>query len=143
MIVVSIPLPPSANRLWRAVRGRTKPTIAPAYAAWKREAGVMLDAARVDAVVGAFDIAISIPTKMRGDADNRIKPILDLMKTKRLTDDDRNAQTVSISRTSGVPAGMCVVTITKADSEPRDAGIGAAGDGRKGSAFASIPIPAP
>ena len=115
MIAVALPLPPSANRLWRVARSG-KPYIAPAYAAWKREAGWMLAAAKVGAVQGPFDVEIGISARERGDADNRVKATLDLLRDMRVTDDDKHARKVTVERRDAVPTGTCIVTVRAAVS---------------------------
>ena len=109
MIIASLPLPPSANRLWRS--GGRKPYIPPEYVAWKREAGWILAAARLRHIDGPFAVDIGVPAKMLGDIDNRVKALLDLFAEHGVTDNDRNAWRITIERRPAVPKGTCVVSV--------------------------------
>ena len=138
MIAVQFPLPPSANKLWRNRKSRGAPFLSPAYQAWKQEAGWLIKASKVERIAGEFDIRIFVPKAMPGDADNRVKAILDLCK-QHLTDDDKLAQDVRVTRSAEVPAGVCVVQITNSttDLNRPSAGSGAAGGGPIGLASLS------
>ena len=74
--VVTLPLPPSANRIWRLSEGggihRAK-----AYRAWLNTVGwECLVAKATGRVPGRFTLRLSVPETLR-DPDNSIKPTLD------------------------------------------------------------------
>lgn len=96
-MTIRLPLPPSVNAMYVNVvgRGRRKSGV---YKAWVRTAGTLLNIQRPAKVSGPYEIEIRVPLKMRGDADNRIKPLLDLLVAHGVTDDDKHAKRVSISR---------------------------------------------
>ncbi len=134
MIAFSIPLPPSANRIWRGGRNGGRPYLSPAYSHWKHEAGAMMQAMRLGKVAGAFDAEIILPETMRGDVDNRVKPILDLCKEIGVTDDDKHCRSINVRRAASAPNGTCTVTIKNS------ATAGDAGAGQQGVGMAPTPI---
>jgi Holliday junction resolvase RusA-like endonuclease len=79
----SIPLPPSANRLWRVMRGR--PVKSAAYRDWVRAVRVANTPPPRPATW--FTIAITVPATRR-DPDNGIKPILDALQATAVIKDD-------------------------------------------------------
>lgn len=86
VIEVTVPMPPSANALFaNASCGRIKSR---KYRDWIKEAGWIVQAARVGRIIGAVKVEIILPSNMRGDPDNRIKPLLDLVTRLGLIEDD-------------------------------------------------------
>ncbi len=86
-IVLTIAIPPSANRLYRMMRGRmAKSTV---YREWKdKQAEAIahqLHGARID---GHFRCSITLP-RSRMDLDNRAKPLLDAMQAGGAYRDDK------------------------------------------------------
>lgn len=87
--------PPSVNAMYAnrsgrkgVGRGRIK---TPAYLAWQRGELLALTAQRARPVVPPVNVTIALPNTMRGDADNRMKPTLDLLvKAGVLPDDNRH-----------------------------------------------------
>ena len=47
---------------------------------------------------GPVVVYIALPRKMRGDCDNRIKPILDALVVSKRIDDDRNVMAVTAGK---------------------------------------------
>lgn len=80
----SIPMPPSANRLWRVMRGR--PVKGPLYREWTTHAIAAMPAPPVP--FAWFSVSLVLP-ETRRDPDNAIKPILDAMQRARVIQDDR------------------------------------------------------
>jgi crossover junction endodeoxyribonuclease RusA len=87
-MTISLPFPPSANRLWRAGRGRIY--LAARYKAWQKEAGWLLQSQRPQKHDGPVSIKIELtpPDKRRRDPDNRVKPLLDLLTAHQVIKDD-------------------------------------------------------
>lgn len=106
---LELPIPPSANRLWRSIGRRV--IISPEYAAWKRRAGVELMAARPAQIPGHYALALVLPKKMRGDIDNRVKPVSDLMQAHGVITNDNLCNLIVISR-GDVPANRCRITVS-------------------------------
>ena len=96
MITLTLPVPPSSNRLWRSAKGRTYK--APAYTDWLSEAYGRIAAARAaDQVPYRFTVRIVMP-KTRTDLDNAIKPILDCLQRSGVVVDDRYCVEVTACR---------------------------------------------
>ena len=93
---VEIPLPPSLNGAYanRNGVGRVKVT---SYRQWQHAAVAMIRVSVPAAkrIAGPVNVHILLPSKMRGDCDNRIKPTLDALVASGRIDDDRNVQWVS------------------------------------------------
>lgn len=123
MIFLSLPLPPPANATHRIRPGAKKPYPSPRYKAWIREASWIAKNSGVEKVCGRYRADIFVPEKMRGDADNRIKPTLDLLKNIGLTDDDKHNRNAHVWRNRSIPSGTCTVVIrraSEADFSPLD-----------------------
>lgn len=88
---VSLPFPPSINRLYRAIGGRS--ILSEAYRLWKTEAGWALNLQHPTPVPGrvAVTIELSPPDKRRRDADNSGKAVLDLLVAHKIIEDDSSA----------------------------------------------------
>ena len=94
-----IPFPPSTNRLWRNIRGRT--ILAPEYKDWKKRA---TDALLIEQglgnspVLGTHQVNVYLSDRFaaRRDADNRLKAILDIAGKCRLVVDDKLCRKASI-----------------------------------------------
>src|SRR5215467_13019435 len=87
-----LPFPPSTNRLWRSVRGRVIRT--PEYDAWKREAlsSLSIQDAAKGPTFGPYKLEsyLSSAFNNRGDADNRLKAIHDILVDAFLIVDDKH-----------------------------------------------------
>jgi crossover junction endodeoxyribonuclease RusA len=86
-----LPWPPTANTMWRYVRGR-KPHLSERYEEWKKEAGWELVAQKAKPIKGPVSITIELraPNKQAWDIDNRIKPVLDLLVANMVLPDDNS-----------------------------------------------------
>ncbi len=74
----TLPFPPSVNDMLFNMPGHGRPKTT-AYRAWLKEAGQALDAQKPTAVAGRVNVDIDLDDRRQGDADNRAKPILDLL----------------------------------------------------------------
>ena len=75
-----LPFPPSANRLWRSVRGRV--VLDKHYKDWKKAAAnavIITQNIRQQPVLGIHQLELRLAQGKRGDADNRIKAVLDFL----------------------------------------------------------------
>lgn len=114
VLVLNLPLPPSTNKLYANVPGqgrvRTREyrrwSIAALNYSWlsKPQGGF-------PRFEGAFDIQITVALKMRGDIDNRIKPLLDFLASAGIIENDKHAHGASIARSADIRAGMCRVHV--------------------------------
>ena len=95
-ITLSLPVPPSANRIWRAANGRVYKS--PDYCAWLTAAGYAAALqAHGDRIPGAYEVRVALP-KTRGDLDNYAKPIGDLLQHQGLVRNDRLAERIVLER---------------------------------------------
>lgn len=79
-IELRLPFPPSVNDMFLNNKGRGRGRIlSPEYRAWKDQAAWELKAQRAKPVEGRVEVVIDLDESRRGDADNRTKPVLDLL----------------------------------------------------------------
>lgn len=118
VLVLNLPLPPSVNKLFANLPGRGRIrtreykrwSIAALNYAWlsKPQGGFPL-------FDGPFNVQISVPSKMRGDVDGRIKAIPDFLKKPAgIITDDKHMQGVSIARDAEIEPGFCRVFVFEA-----------------------------
>jgi Holliday junction resolvase RusA-like endonuclease len=89
-----VPLPPSANRLWRSHTSKKtgKPVIYPdpKYTTWQKEGHVAIAQQRPKPIMGEVEVRIYLVRKSKAaDLDNKIKPLLDLMEKANLIENDK------------------------------------------------------
>lgn len=104
-MMIRLPVPPSVNAMFanrkapkKGQRGRI---ITREYLAWLQAAGLSLNC--VDPrqrTFGGMKVAVTIllPEKMRGDVDNRIKPVLDLLQKHGVVNNDSQVWDVRARR---------------------------------------------
>lgn len=109
-VSLELTLPPSINRAYRNVQGRGR-VATDDLKNWKRNAGWEIHLARCGRVTGPYTLSILVPSTMRGDVDNRIKAISDILVAHTVTPDDRMAKRMSVERSSDVRRGCCLVTV--------------------------------
>lgn len=112
MIVMWLPYPPSANRLWRNVSGRTLKS--GAYRRYLSACKVAVMAQRTTPVAGRFHVTIVAdrPDDRRRDLDNLVKPSLDALMACGVIDDDSQAEQIIMRWSSREPANDPQLTIT-------------------------------
>lgn len=86
--MIRIPIPPSLNHVFRNVPGVGRVKTGN-YKRWITEAGYAVLAQRPEKIKGDVTVSITIGPRQRGDLDNRIKPVLDLLTKMRVIEDDR------------------------------------------------------
>lgn len=94
-----LPYPPSVNSIWRGGKGG-RHYLSAKYKAWRQAAGLLASAqAKGKRIAGPFAVQINAvrPDKRRRDIDNLIKPVLDLIASVGITDDDCECQSVEAS----------------------------------------------
>ncbi len=93
-----LPFPPSTNRLWRSVRGRV--ILDKKYKNWKHLAAkdIVSQDFRNYPVLGLHqvELKLSVTVRHRGDADNRLKAVLDLAKELRFIVNDKDCTRASV-----------------------------------------------
>lgn len=93
-----LPMPPSLNNAYFNAKGGRR--MSTEYRDWKQAAATFIALTIPDyqRIAGPVCVAIALPEKMRGDCDNRIKPILDALVMSGRIDDDRNVIEVSAGK---------------------------------------------
>ena len=87
MTLIRLPVAPSTNNLF--ANGKHGRFITDHYKAWRTEAGVMLNLARVEPFGRMrVELEILIPEKTRGDISNRVKATEDLLVAHKIIEDD-------------------------------------------------------
>lgn len=83
-----IPWPPTVNTMF-GLHGHRR-FVSKKYREWKDSASEHLMQQRPEKVDGPVDIFLRLkaPTKRKWDIDNRVKPILDLLVTHQIIEDD-------------------------------------------------------
>jgi len=107
-IVINLPIPPSLNNLF-ANAGKRRVTT-PRYAAWLEEAGLHLNRQRPEPVAGWYELFLYLPAKIRGDVDNRLKGVSDLLSKHSIIEDDSLAWAIHAIRDHRVE-GECQAVI--------------------------------
>lgn len=120
-IVITMPLPPSVNRLTGNRTGGKGRYSTAAYRAWKRAAGwevmAQLAGRRLPLFSGRFELTITAPRRLGADCDNRAKAVADLLVSLGVVIDDRGRfmDGVAARWTDDRPdlAGRCEVRVTQ------------------------------
>ena len=110
-IRLTLPIPPSLNNLYKNA-GKRRITTAE-YEDWKVRAEWSKSArkAKANSISGGYVVYLGLPKKMRGDIDNRFKPVLDFLVRMQITPDDRHCQGVMAWRHDCIPSDVCEVLI--------------------------------
>jgi Holliday junction resolvase RusA-like endonuclease len=116
MLTLNLPLPPSVNQAYGNRRGgkgrgryKTK-----AYKDWVKNADAHYTLQRLGASVpirGTYHVTIYMPEDLRGDEDNRVKPVLDWMVSRQLTPDDKHLRGHEVKRCPDVPKDMLWIVV--------------------------------
>lgn len=122
---LSIDIPPSVNRVWRSVRGKVIKSAD--YKNWLNMAGWQIQAQRPGKIDGAYTLHVTFPECMRGDLDNRVKAISDILQKQGVIENDSYAFEIHLMRRDSVPDGKCYVYLHQFESVIRATGDGAAG----------------
>ena len=85
-MILQLPVPPSTNHLFATFKGRR--IITREYKAWRENAGWEIVTQRPKAVTGPVSITLYLPFIPNRDADNFLKPALDLLVTHKLIQSD-------------------------------------------------------
>lgn len=99
--MIRIPIPPSLNGIFRNVPGIGRVKTG-GYKRWITQAGYAVLAQRPEKWKGDVAVSIAIGPRQRGDLDNRIKPVLDLLTKMQVIEDDRKVVEIT-ARWSVIP----------------------------------------
>lgn len=101
---ITCPICPSTNNLFvnrngkTAGKGRVK---GQQYQRWQTDAGWVIRIQQPAPVPGLVAILIEAPLARRRDVDNALKPLLDLLVTLGIIEDDNRVDDLRIVRTTG------------------------------------------
>ena len=117
-ITVTLPYPPSTNKIWRSVQGRNIKSRE--YRDWEEEAGYVLVAQRPETITGPFhlDLTFGRPDKRRRDLGNLEKPVSDLLQKYLVIEDDCMAECITL-RWGDVDGVRAVITSVGEHNENR------------------------
>lgn len=108
-VEINLPAPPSTNQLYTNLpgRGRIKSKM---YKSWINAAGWRLNFGPAGKIEGRYRLTVFVNPN-RGDIDNRVKAISDLLVTNGVVLDDKYADAVSVKRDESIPHSDCRVVV--------------------------------
>lgn len=116
-IAITLPLPPSANRMWRVMRGHAVKSSE--YRAWKDAAATAIAHQLAgDGPMLHFTAAIILP-RTRRDPDNFIKPLLDAMQAGGAIADDKHLQCLVLTVDHDRSLDSALVQLRHAAAPPK------------------------
>ncbi len=112
-MTLRLPWPPSTNRVWRNLSGRT--VMSAEGRTFRANALADITGQGAPRIKGPVSITLDLypPTRQRMDADNRIKSTLDALQHAGVIEDDSLVQQLTVTKhpSEGKP-GRAVVTIS-------------------------------
>lgn len=115
MIMLSLPMPPSTNALYRNVAGRGR-VKTERYKTWLRAAGnevLATPLSRRAPIKGKFTLTVLAgrPDKGQRDLDNLLKAVGDLLQAHELIENDCLAESITVAWSSTVEKRRIVVFV--------------------------------
>lgn len=117
-VSVTLPYPPSVNRLWRSVRGRVIRSAE--YEAWLNEASWIIyravgKTADCQGVVGPYALTVRLcpPDRRARDLDNTLKALSDALKLGEAIQDDHLCQRIDLEWDTSVKGAFVSVMSTQ------------------------------
>jgi crossover junction endodeoxyribonuclease RusA len=113
MVTVTLPYPPSANRIWRNIRGKTLKS--EEYRSWLKEASWRISLAKDRLTEGPYGLAIQVgrKDKRRRDLDNFLKPISDALQAGGAVLNDSDCEKLAMRWEPGLDGVRVRVLPTK------------------------------
>ena len=109
-----VPWPPSLNTMYPTRDGRRR--LSGKAAKWKRHALEELGLQRAQRVAGPAKVMIALHpnSKRLFDLDNKVKAILDLLKTAGVVEDDnwRHVPSIAVALGETLPTAKAVLTVS-------------------------------
>ena len=112
-IKITIPYPPSVNRIWRT-NGKGTTYSSPAYKAWQKEAQwAIIGQTRGRKIIGPYHLTINAvrPDKRRRDIGNLEKALSDALVNSGFIEDDCNCEQILARWVIDPDAPPCEVII--------------------------------
>ena|ERR1051326_1383881 len=116
MIKLDLTIPPSVNNIWNPVyKGYKKAAMvrSPEYTSWLNLAGREILIQKPGCIEGKYELSILFNEKIRGDLDNRIKPINDLLQKYKIIENDSMNKSLHVKISKNVAPGMCLVFVSE------------------------------
>lgn len=115
MIDIMLPMPPSANAIWRGTGARVVKSVE--YKRWLVHAGMVIQMAKAAGEIrpfaGKYMLLLALPPTMRGDIDNRHKAVNDLLQSVGLIENDSLCECLLVMRADEVRKEWCRVVAGK------------------------------
>lgn len=112
---ITLPLPPSTNALFASVGRRRIKTRQ--YRDWLSRCATVVRTAEILPVRDWYDLRVSVPIGIRGDIDNRVKAINDLIVSVGLVADDKFQNSVFVTRDPHAQPGNCVINVARHEKQ--------------------------
>lgn len=113
MSTFTLPYPPSANRIWRNVGGKTLKSAE--YRQWLSVAIPTIIHQRPEPVAGKYDLTVvaTRPDNRGRDLDNLLKPVSDAIVQAGVVHDDQHVQNITIgwSEEGPIKGGAILVVV--------------------------------
>lgn len=130
-LTVTLPYPPSANRMWRHVGSKVLRSAE--YERWRKACTLIIKAeTRGNGLLGPYTLSLAIgrPDRRRRDIDNLIKPVGDVLVLAGAVVDDCDCQRVEAAWAVDVTGvRVRVLETTRIQPSTAAARSGCAGDG--------------
>lgn len=110
---IALPMPPSVNKLFANVRGRGRIRTRE-YKSWSHQAiwTIICKCPQPRLIKPPYTVRISLPVKMRGDLDNRVKAVLDVLVKSGVMDDDSHVMDLRVIRELAMTTTEVWVTVS-------------------------------
>lgn len=109
MIRIDLTIPPSVNNIWNPVyKGYKKAGMVRSaeYTAWLNLAGREILVQRPGASTGEYSLEVYFHASLRGDIDNRIKALNDILQKYKVIENDKFDKRLVVDFYEDVPKNM-------------------------------------
>lgn len=108
-VTLELPTPPTVNNLY--ANGKKGRYCTPRYLEWQEEAGWLIVSKKPPRITGPVTINVELNSKVRGDPDNYLKPLLDICVKFKLIEGDGPTivRSVNASLSSALFKGVRVI----------------------------------
>ena len=112
MITLTLPLPPTANHIWK--KGRNGMYLSDGYLKFKHQVSESVKSLQCSMLTGPIEIGmiVNYPDKRKRDIDNFTKATFDALKG-HLFEDDSQIESYFVKKGPIVKNGSCTVIVRK------------------------------